>query len=359
VLVPQSSYNSAYDANYTDVFGSIFDTSMTFTPQGSVTPLTIPFQQKAIQDEMGETFDDFGRMSANIGLSVPFTQANQRGFVLEGFTDPSTEVIKANMTPMAPAADDGTQIWQITQNGVDTHTIHVHLFNVQLINRVAWDGSVIPPDPNELGWKETVRVNPLEVTIVALRPYFPTLPFAVPDSVRPLNPTLPIGATMGFTSVDPNSGDDMELEPTTNQMFNFGWEYVWHCHLLAHEENDMMRPLVLSDDAVWPSGLSAVVVPGAPSTANLSWTDNAPDETGFVVQFSEESNVGPWQTLVVLPPSPGTGSIVNYTDPNTASYVGTRWYRVFAQNTPGAPTTTTDFPFANMVFTNVASAALP
>ena len=24
---------------------------------------------------------------------------------------------------------------------------------------------------------------------------------------------------------------------------NFGWEYVWHCHLLGHEENDMMRPI--------------------------------------------------------------------------------------------------------------------
>ena len=32
-------------------------------------------------------------------------------------------------------------------------------------------------------------------------------------------------------------------------MYNFGWEYVWHCHLLGHEENDMMRPLVM-----WPGG---------------------------------------------------------------------------------------------------------
>jgi FtsP/CotA-like multicopper oxidase with cupredoxin domain len=27
-------------------------------------------------------------------------------------------------------------------------------------------------------------------------------------------------------------------------MINFGWEYVWHCHILGHEENDMMRPIV-------------------------------------------------------------------------------------------------------------------
>ena len=33
-----------------------------------------------------------------------------------------------------------TQLWKITHNGVDTHPIHFHLFNVQVINRVGWDG---------------------------------------------------------------------------------------------------------------------------------------------------------------------------------------------------------------------------
>ena len=28
-----------------------------------------------------------------------------------------------------------------------------------------------------------------------------------------------------------------------NTPINFGWEYVWHCHILSHEENDMMRPM--------------------------------------------------------------------------------------------------------------------
>ena len=86
-------------------------------------------------------------------------------------------------------AGDGTQIWKITHNGVDTHPIHFHLFNVQLINRVAWDNAVRPPDANELGWKETVRVDPLEDTIVAMRPVAPTLPFEVPNSIRPIDPT--------------------------------------------------------------------------------------------------------------------------------------------------------------------------
>jgi len=354
VLVPQSGYNTAYDASYPDTAGTIFDTSLTFTPQGAGAPITIPFEPKAIQDEMGETFDDYGRMSANLGLSVPFSQQNRRGFVLEGFNDPATEVIKMNATPMAPAAADGTQVWQITQNGVDTHTVHFHLFNVQLINRVGWDGAIEMPDANELGWKETVRVNPLQDTIVALRPVIPTVPFAVPDSVRLLNPTLPVGATMGFQNIDPNTGDPLTATPITNQFFNFGWEYVFHCHLLAHEENDMMRPMILTGTASWPTGLTAVAVPGDPSTANLSWTDNSSSETGFVVQQSEDSATGPWTTLATLPPNTEL-----YTDPNTNSFAGTRYYRVFAQNTPGTPTVTDTMPIANMVFTNVADAVLP
>ena len=39
-----------------------------------------------------------------------------------------------------------TQIWKITHNGVDTHAIHFHLFNVQLLNRVGWDGAIRPAD---------------------------------------------------------------------------------------------------------------------------------------------------------------------------------------------------------------------
>ena len=31
--------------------------------------------------------------------------------------------------------------------------------------------------------------------------------------------------------------------PIVNAMTNFGWEYVWHCHILSHEEMDMMRPM--------------------------------------------------------------------------------------------------------------------
>ncbi len=192
---------------------------------------------KAIHDEMGATFDDYGRMSAKLGLERPFTNAAIANFILQNFVDPATEIVRP----------DEIQIWRITHNGVDTHPIHFHLFDVQVLNRVGWDGFIRLPDDNELGWKDTVRIAPLEDTIVALRPVEPLVPFALPNSIRPLHPAMPIGSTEGFSQIDTTDGGDL-VPSQTNRMENFGHEYTWHCHILSHEENDMMRPIVLNVD---------------------------------------------------------------------------------------------------------------
>ncbi len=44
-----------------------------------------------------------------------------------------------------------------------------------------------------------------------------------------------------FFNTDPQ-GNPLAT-PITNKTVNFGWEYVWHCHILSHEEMDMMRPV--------------------------------------------------------------------------------------------------------------------
>jgi hypothetical protein len=111
-------------------------------------------------------------MNATLGVEVPNTNQTVQTTIPYGYIDPPTEVIKITdpgVTPIGSLAD-GTQIWKITHNGVDTHAIHVHMFNMQLVNRVGWDGAIKPLDPNELGWKDTIRMNPLEDIIVALRP---------------------------------------------------------------------------------------------------------------------------------------------------------------------------------------------
>ena len=120
------------------------------------------------------------------------------------------------------------EVWQLFNLTGDTHPIHFHLVNVQIIQRQAFTGdpangitlvvgSATPPDPNEVGWKETVRMNPGEVTTVIAQFNLPTLP-----------------ASMGNP-----------LSPRTG-----GHEYVWHCHILEHEEHDMMRPLVVTDKKI-------------------------------------------------------------------------------------------------------------
>jgi FtsP/CotA-like multicopper oxidase with cupredoxin domain len=227
-VVPQTTYPGQYQAS-TDTYARIEDTSLKFTPVGESSPVTMQMLPKAII----ESFElNFGRMNAVLGTELVFTNAGNQTSVPLNYIDPPTEYI----------ADNTPQIWKITHNGVDTHAVHTHLFNMQLINRVGWDGAIRPPDANELGWKETIRMNPLEDIIVALRPVKPTTPFTVPLSERPLSPSMPSSSTFG--SFDPYTGNAVTW--SNSNTHTFGWEYMWHCHLLGHEENDMMRPVVFN-----------------------------------------------------------------------------------------------------------------
>ena len=295
---------------------------------------------------------EYGRMSGLLGLELQSTNALAQNFMLYGYASPPVEVIKDSMTPLSePSAVDGTQIWKITHNGVDTHTYHFHLYNVQLINRVAWDGILIPPDANELGWKETVRTNPLEHTIVALRPAVPELPFKVPNSTRPIDPTMPVGEILagppgGF--VDP-AGNPVTV---TNHLVNFGWEYAIHCHLLGHEEMDMMHAQAI---AVAPEAPTNLTVTNG-SSVNLTWKDNSISETGFTIQRATNANFTAGLTNITVGPN-----IVTYND--TTAGGGNNYYRVQASNVVGDtalyPAPAVGFPtkYANSTFSNTVTAS--
>jgi len=228
------------------------------------------------------------------------------------------------------ALPDGTQIWRIFHNGVDTHPIHVHLFNAQLLNRVGQDGAMLPPEANELGWKDTFRVNPLEVTFIAMRPAIPTaaqVPFDVPNSIRLIDPTLPEGATL---SAPPPAGwfdpAGISIPQILNHYVNFGWEYVWHCHILAHEEMDMMHSLAFAIPPKAPTGLG-VAVPK--KDAILTWVDNSTNETGFTIQRALDSAFATGLTTFTVGPN-----VATYTDTTLAKNT-TYFYRVFATNLVG------------------------
>lgn len=355
IIVGQAGYNSAYGTSFAassycnggnatqlcdgmlriaDQGGTLFGFN---TLLAQTSKMAIEIQPKAIHDEMNAAaFDEFGRMTANIGLEVvPATPVGQN-IVLYPYINPPTEIIDATnlpknqpgvkMTPIS-VADDGTQIWKITHNGVDTHPLHFHLYDVQLLNRVTWDNIIIPPDPTELGWKDTVRTSPLEDTIVALRPLIPSLPFELPNSVRLMNPAMPDGATMGFNNVD---AAGIPTNPIQNGLVNFGWEYVWHCHILSHEEMDMMRPQVVAVPPIAPEVISATL---GVDTVQLTWNDNSINETAFVIQGDD--GAGGWTDLSTITSPldvPNIHEVRNATIPVNAA---STQYRVVAQNTVG------------------------
>ncbi len=358
IIVPQSAYNQVYNTNVTDATSGtaqdlvkIQDTSMTFTPLATpVDPAPVPVAMDFYPKSIIEDFQmDYGRMNAVLGVEIPHTNNTNQTSILQGLVDPPTEIIKISdpsLTPIGSMAD-GTQIWKITHNGVDTHAIHVHMFTAQVINRVGWDGAIRPPDPNEMGFKDTIRMNPLEDIIVALRPIKLTLlPFKVPNSIRPLAPESPLGATVGptlaplFFNVDPN-GLPVTIQ---NQLVNYGWEYVWHCHILGHEENDMMRPMALAAAPDAPLTLGANLNGGA---VDLDWIDNSANETNWTVQRSDDGGATFANVETITSTTGATyGTTVTYTDSTVAA--GTAYtYRVIASDTvgsevPGYPQVTAD-----------------
>ena len=292
VLVPEKAYG--FPAN---TYSTIFANSLTFIDPGATVATVHPMGPKTIQ----ELFTlDYGRMNSTLGVEVPFTNFNTQTTIPYNYIDLPTEVLQ----------DGVPQIWKITHNGVDTHFVHFHLFSVQVLNRVGWDGAIKPPDPNELSWKDTVRMNPLEDIIVAAKGVRQDLPWPLPDSIRPLDVTSPLGTTGQFTNIDPNNN------PITvyNDLTNFGWEYVWHCHLLGHEENDMMRPMIFQVPPAAPSGLTAAAsLTPAPNT-QLSWTDNSVSATSFNVQRATDSGFTQGVTLINAGAGSRSGSTISYSD---------------------------------------------
>jgi spore coat protein A len=102
---------------------------------------------------------------------------------------------------------DSTEIWELVNTTDDSHPIHLHLVRFQVLdrrtfdinaywsaNQVRYKASAVPPGPEEMGWKDTVRADPGMVTRIITK------------------------------------------------FEGFPGRYVWHCHILEHEDNEMMRP---------------------------------------------------------------------------------------------------------------------
>ncbi len=364
IIVGQQAYSTAYPGKYFppnypwEGISQINDQYLKFVTLAGEA-VTAPQHPKGIHDEMGASFDPvYGRMSGNLAMQLPNPTTLNALLILYGFSDIPTETINNSTTVNVqvlgtPKNDDflfdganlnfttnlgdGTQIWKISHNGVDTHPIHFHIFDVQLVNRVGWDGQIALPEPNELGWKDTIKISPLMDTIVAVRPRAPGLPFGITNSLRPLNPAIPIDSAMGFNSVDWKTGQARPT-PVTNILYDFKWEYVWHCHILSHEEMDMMRPIVLNVVNNIPSAPTNFNASYANNSNNLTWTDPTPaassmgniaNEVGFKIQRCTGGGCTNFTTI-----DTAIANSTSYRDfainPNT-----TYRYRMFAFNAAG------------------------
>ena len=401
IIVGQAAYNSAYGTSFVtngwcnapgidpaspawtkcDGYARIMEGSQPTDLFGFNTlaapsaKMQIPFQPKGIHDEMNSaSFDEWGRMTANMGLEAPGATPLLQNIILYPYVNPVTEILDSTLlpssldvTPISSAAD-GTQIWKITHNGVDTHPIHFHLYDVQVINRVTWDNIIIAPEPTELGWKDTVRVSPLEDTIVAVRPIVPTIPFGVPDSKRPYNPMMPIGAKgavngplgtqAGFNNTDTKGNP---IAPIVNKVDSFDWEYVFHCHILSHEEMDMMRPVTVKVANATPDAPNPVSF--TRGSVILNWTDPTPvdylvpttwanpkNEIGFRIERAPADALGnatgAYATIATAPANTTT-----YTDA-TADPLIRYVYHVIAFNQAGEA-------ISDVLFVDVVAPAAP
>jgi spore coat protein A, manganese oxidase len=122
------------------------------------------------------------------------------------FHDLDADLQPKVLTPEIVNAGD-IEDWEFHNYTADTHPMHMHLTKFQVVDRRPVGtrpgaAGTVPPQPFEQGWKDTVAAHPGMITRIRQK-------FDLPN-------TAPAGTTQ---------------------------QYVYHCHIVEHEDNDMMRPL--------------------------------------------------------------------------------------------------------------------
>ena len=119
----------------------------------------------------------------------------QLGTMEEGVPVPRPWMDAITENPMV----NQTEIWELYNFTADAHPIHLHQIQFEVVNR-EFMGEITGPEPWETGFKDTVIAYPGDE-----------------------------GANPGITRV--------------RVKFDIEGLFVWHCHILSHEDNEMMRPL--------------------------------------------------------------------------------------------------------------------
>jgi len=121
----------------------------------------------------------------------------QLGTVEDGVGVPMPWMDEVTETPVVGR----TEVWELYNFTADAHPIHLHQIQFEVLEREDAAGVVTGPEPWETGFKDTVIAYP---------------------------------------------GDEAAGIPAITRIkmkFDIPGLYVWHCHILSHEDNEMMRPL--------------------------------------------------------------------------------------------------------------------
>jgi spore coat protein A, manganese oxidase len=186
---------------------------------------------------LNESFDAYGRLSQLVGNFASPASAFGSGYVAG---------------PGEPVTYGTIQVWNVYNLTADTHPMHFHLFNVMVLRRqpfklnhtgdLVFIGRGRGPDPNETGWKETVKMNPGECTTVAV---LVENPFELPQQASGVKGDA-AARTFSWRKADGTVVTSNPVPSSRRLTRDFGLtadEYVWHCHILEHEEHDMMHAI--------------------------------------------------------------------------------------------------------------------
>ena len=227
----------------------------------------------------------------------------------DGDSQRSVDGLDFTVPPTEFPVVGSTEEWDVVNVGGGAHQIHLHLIEFQLLNRQAintaaylqqWHllnghrpvtrpvvvdptpfltGPVIAPLPYETGWKDTLRANGNQVMRLVARWAPQETP---PGGVSPGQNLFPI---------DP-------ADPTTDDFF------LWHCHVLGHEDNDMMRKLPLVN--IWKSQRN-YAVGTVVAHQNIDYrvrvqhtsSSSQPPNTRFDLWERVNNNDGTWQPQII------------------------------------------------------------
>jgi len=187
---------------------------------------------------LNEYHDEYGRLIQTIGNAARPYGAPYFGSATYPDYPPSGTPQSVGHEQENVSAGN-VEIWEIYNTTGDVHPMHFHLVNVQIIDRQVFDltqfpgtisflGPPIPPGADENAWKETVPMYPGTVTRVIMK-----------FDLGPIKNAK--GWTVDLRSVGGAKDGTPPPSPRTG-----GNEFVWHCHILEHEEHDMMHALVVS-----------------------------------------------------------------------------------------------------------------